>query len=561
MKKVLLTMAAVLASALLLISCGEKEKTPDEQFKAVVKSSVMESTNKFAGGFRDTFKQVNLSSFGSDGKFSIELDEKTSSLIRGIITEVIPGVDLGWLNSVQLTSSSTLKDDKAGVNLGIGVNSVNILTIECIEDLANAKIYLSMPELLKKYFVIDSKDNYSLKETFKLYMAELKLLKTAPSEKVFTGFVEELLTALLADVSGVERSVQTLSAGLSSGKDVSADYTVLKFALTEEWCEKTGANLKKAVLASENLKAILDWALQFGEGLLYEDISSEEIAAEFADSLEELFDDLSYEDNVVVSVYADSKSHLKGSKLVVDRDSIESKFVQKGSSFGYSLAAVERKNELFSLNGFGSYSGGKMTGDFTVYADEENLFSFSTKNFDLEGMQNLKANGSVSFTLTREMQRELKRELRYTLDENALALIDNLTFILNMQQKDRKSAKTELVIGNGDSPYLRLKGDFKVNGGSKLTVPQEAIDIETLDEDKIMETVREIKMDTVAANLKKAKVADEYVEAVSQLNGEAIANIVESYVNPYGSYSYDDYDDYDGYGSYDSSDNGWWEQN
>ena len=188
-----------------------------------------------------------------------------------------------------------------------------------------------------------------------------------------------------------------------------------------------------------------------------------------------------------------------------------------------------------------------MTGDFKVFADDEDIFAFSTKNLDLEGLQALKANGTVSFKLTEELQRELRRELRYTLDKNTLSLIDGLTITLNMAQKDRKSGSAELVLGTSEKDsYFKIKAEGKYSSGSRVSIPKDAVDVMELDDDEALEYVKAIDLSTVVRNLKKAKVEKEYVDAISEFNGEALANIIESYTNPYGSSRYNNRaDNYD----------------
>ncbi|MBQ4378890.1 MAG: hypothetical protein II821_06810 [Treponema sp.] len=539
MKKVLLNVFVAVSAAFLLVSCGEKSKTPDEQFKSVVSTSVMDTTKKVASGVNEAFSQIDFSNYGADSTISISLDKNSADLIRGIFTSAVPGVKIDWLNSMQLSTKASIKDKSMAFSLGLGVNEVNIITLECLEDLENAVIYFHVPELLKEHFKLDAAQagGASVKELLKIYLAEFEFLKAAPKKEVFTGFVEELLNAVLTDVSGVERSTENVKAGLNSSKTVAVDYTALDFKITPEYAKKASENIEKTINSSKNLRTIVEWVLTFATAVdpSTSSTSADEIISSIAEGLAEGVDSLADIENTVITVYADSKSNFRGAKLTAGDDGYAQYiFALNGKEFGYNVSATEKygssESEIFSVKGYGSYAGGKTTGDFAVFSEEEELFSFSTDNLDVEGLKNLKCNGSVTVRLTDDVRKQLKRELRYSVDSSVLSLIDNIAFTLDMNQKSLKEAETTLSIGDGDkTKYASLKVNAKIRAADKVKVPADAVDVLTLNENDALEYVKKIETQNVIDSLKKAKVDEEYVELLSQFSGESLAQMLQGY--------------------------------
>lgn len=534
MKKVLFNFAALIAAGLIFVSCGEKAKTPDEQFKSVIRTSVMDSTNKLAKGMDETFSQIDFSNLGGDAAITISVDDTTAGIIKGLLQNEIGDVKIDWLKSLNLSAKSTMKEQQTQLAVGVGLNGVNIFTIDCIEDIQDSKIYLRLPEVLKDYFQIDTRGaGFSLKDAAGLYFSKLKMLKSAPSKQVWTAFVDELLTAALSGVSGVERTTETLKAGIDSSKEVSADYTALSFVITPEYAELASENVQKTISESKNLRTILDWAIPILNSYLRADLSVSEVIDAFADAADDFFDDLSEIEDTSVIVYADSKSKMKGVKVVNPEGYVQSIFTQKGNNFGYDFRAVDSDfdEEIVSVCGFGSCSGNKLTGDFKVSEEMDELFSFSLDKISLDELNQLKANGAVTFRPGKDLQKDIQRELRYSgLDRNIIGLFENCAITLKMQQKSRTSGSFELALGDGsDKSYISLKVDSTTRKGDNISIPKEAVDVLTLDGDTAEKYIRSIKTDEIVANLKKAKVDDEYVDKISQLNGEEIMSLIQSF--------------------------------
>ena len=534
MKKVFFNIAALFFAGLIFVSCGESSKTPDEQFKSVVRTSLMDSTNKFANGLDETFSQIDFSNLGGNATITISIDDTTAGIVKGLLQNEFGNVKIDWLKSLSISAKSSMKNETSQLALGLGLNGVNIFTIDCIEDIQNSKIYLRLPEVLKDYFQIDAKKSgISLKDTMDLYFSKIKLLKSAPSKQVFTAFIDELLSAALSGVNGVERTKETLKAGLDASKEVSAEYTALSFAITPEYAELASKYVKTAINESKNLRSILDWAVPIINSSLLSELSVSDVIKNMSDATEEFFLSLAELENSSLIVYADSKSKMTGAKLVTSEGYVQSIFTRKGNSFAYDMRAVDSDfdEEIISVCGFGSCSGKKITGDFKVSEDMDELFSFSVDNISLDDFNQLKANGAITLRPGKDLQRDIQRELRYSgLDRSVVSLFENCAFTLKMQQKSRTSGASELILGDGnEKSYVSLKVDSLAKKADNITIPQDSVDVLNLAPESIENYIRSIKTDEITANLKKANVDDEYVDKISKLNGEEIMSLIESF--------------------------------
>ncbi len=525
MKKLFTTLTAVASAAVLFVSCGKQ--TPDEQFKAAIRNGIMDSTEKIAKGVSDSLGSADFSNLAANTKTKLSLDESSIALIQGLLASQVPGMDFSWFKSLNFDVNVGLNGNNFNEVLGIGLNDVNILTFDIIGELENSNAYFQIPELLKKYFKVDGKE-MGMQELFKIYLAEIQLIKSAPSNKVFTGFIDEILTAVLSGVKDVERTEETLTAGLvDSTKKVSANYDSLLFKLNPEYANATAENVKNTIIESKNFRSILEWILPAIKDIGGEEYTYEDATHLFAENFASIFEKAADLENVSFTVYADKKSNFQGFKVNTGFDAFKTVFTQKGKEFGFDMKVSDESAELFAIGGFGSYSGGKMTGDFEVSSNGENAVIFSTDKLDVEGLKSLKSNGAVTLRLADNYQNIMKEELRSSLGESAVALAKNLALTIKMEQPKATEGSVEFILGDGEkASYVSLKADSKYQKGSKVEIPAESISVTSIGDEESMNLISSIKMDEICENLKKANLPEEYVQLISMYGSQAILSLI-----------------------------------
>ena len=572
MKKTRVLLVSAAFAVLVCTACGKKplELTPEEQFKAVITTQVMDTTNSLAAAVSEGYNSIDFAHYGADMALSLTLSDKAAPFVHTLLATTFSNLQLDWLQSVQLTVTSSVQDGVLKAVFGVGANEVTLFTLDCIEDTEKAVIYLRLPEILHQYITLSADDlDYSLQELFSYYKKQLALWKSVPNKAVFTGVVQEVLTALLSPISEVERTTAPLTAGLDERRTVTADYTALTVQLTPDVTERMSAAVATALIESKNLRTLVEWGIQLASELQaeagYSELSADELIAVLADAAEEAIAALSdYDEAPSLTVYADARNRLSGYKvsLPASDSTLLYAMPQKGSSFGYTLSLIEGADDAsaatsdtrYALKGYGTYRFGKLTGDFTAYNADEALCSFSTKKLDIRGLQELRFNGAVSVPLTEELQELIKDEFSDLLeDARALSLLDSLSVTFTMAQKNRSAAQLNVVLRGGHVAFLTLSASSKASTGSAITLPTETVPLMARSDEETVALLRAVGLATVLDNLRKAKAPDSYVDALARFNGEALASWFEARSSA-DSYSEDADDD-----DWEADDYSWYE--
>ena len=563
MKKLKFAAAILSACLMVFVSCGggddAKKLSAEEQFKVAVSKALVDNAKLIAHGLTETKNTVQLSNYGQDLVLSLEVGEPLQSIVNSILTSNYLEYSTQWLKSVQVSASTGLTDNAMKVSVKAGLNNTDILSVNIFEDSKNSTIYFSIPELIKTNFKLSEQDfGFSVRQLMNDYLAQVSFYGNAPEEAVFTGFIEEIVNAIASSVNQVSRSTEELKAGLN-GKSVAANYTLLSARLNEDAGNRMASSIENVIRTSTNFNTIANWLVPVISKVEGYKIRVKDFTEEIAEEVAYLFEDLFYYSEVDLKLYVDAQSNLAGIRVdIEDEGSVLACMPQKGGNFGYTFAVAEGSADLASenihtyaiaaLNGYGSYSGGKMTGDFKVYAEGEEVLSFETKALDITQLKSLKANGSLAFHPKAETREMIKDELEYELDldSSLLSFIDNLDFSINMSQKDYSSASLGLGLTSGNSNFLSMNVKSTISKPGEIKMP--SADIKTLDEDSIEDyedILSGISTSGIVANLKKAKVAPEFITPLESLTGEMLGELVEDYL--YGSSSYNYYDDYDYY--------------
>ena len=580
MKKTLLkiAVAAIIASGFLFVSCGSddaKKLTPEEQLKTSLTKAVVGDMKTFVAGISENQKSFDLTNFGYDTELSVTIGEAFRPIINSLLGDNYINLNTDWFKSVQVSLKTVLTDKAMRVKVKAGLNNTDIISVDLAEDTQNSVAYLSIPELTKTSFSLkESQLGYSAKEMMNMYLDEVKFLSTVPEESVFTGFANELLDSFISPLNNVSRSKETVQAGLNDSQKVSAEYTVLSVIIDEDAGEKMAKSVSKAIKDSSNFSTIISWMNDFYSDISGERMKTGEIVNGIAEEVYDAIEDFFYYSEVSVDLFVDNKSNLAGARVnIEDEGSVYVVMPQSGKAFGYIFAVAEgdpsefnfnniANRALFTLNGYGSYTGGKMTGDFDFTVDGEKIVSFETNALDIAGLKSAKANGSITIHPNAAAKNEIEDYMSYDLGlgDSIASLADNMSFQIDMVQKDRNSAKIALSLVNGKETYLTYGVSCVAEKPTDVSFPKS--DVIALDEnayDEYENIINTIDTSAVIANLKKAKVADEYIAPLEGITTDALIDLVEDRLgggyNYYDDYDYYDYDDYDYYDDYDDY---WW---
>ncbi len=565
MKKGKTFVSIVMACSMLLIlfmSCGgddSKKLEPEAQFQKAVTKTFVDNSKLVAHGLTQGADTINLSNFCEEIVIGVEIGEPFQKLANLILSSNYLNLNTQCFQNVQVSVKAGLTENAIQFNVIPGVNNTDIFSVNVYEDSANSMVYFSIPELIKRNFKISEKDyDFSAKELMNDYLSQVSFMSSVPEEAVFTGLIEEIVKAFVAPVDEVSRTVETVKGGFGNDKSVSVQYTVLSTTFDEEKGEDLALAVQDIILKSSNFNTIANWIVPAISKLNGTKIRVREFTEEVAEIAADFVEDLFAYQDVKVSLYVDSKSTIAGIFVNLDDEVVALAVMpQKGKNFGYTVAAAEydegitseniNSKAFVSLNGYGTYAGGKMTGNFKVFDDGEEILSFDTKDLDITSLKSIKANGSITIHPKSEMREQAKDFLEDELDMESswLTFADTLDLTINMNQKDYNSGNLELVFSTGNTKMLTLTEKYSISKPNVIKMPSE--NIMDLNDDSLENyggLLKDISTSIIVANLKKAKIAPEYIEPLESLSGELIGSLIDNYLlgSSFGDFDFSDFD-------------------
>jgi hypothetical protein len=126
-----------------------------------------------------------------------------------------------------------------------------------------------------------------------------------------------------------------------------------------------------------------------------------------------------------------------------------------------------------------------------------------------------------------------------------LTFADTLDLTINMNQKDYNSGNLELVFSTGNTKMLTLTEKYSISKPNVIKMPSE--NIMDLNDDSLENyggLLKDISTSIIVANLKKAKIAPEYIEPLESLSGELIGSLIDNYLlgSSFGDFDFSDFD-------------------
>ena len=548
MKKILSITAVLSVLAMILVSCGNddsKKLSPEEQLKKTMTKTFVDNSKLVSSGLTQYKNSVELNSYGEDLTVSFELGEPMKALANAIIAENFTDVDTQWLKNVQVSLKTALTDNAMQVSAKVGINNTDIVSANVFENSSDSTVYLSIPELIKNNFKVSEKDfGFSAKEMLNNYLNQVSFMKNIPEEAIFTGFIEEFVNTFVSSLGTVSKSTEELKAGMGSGKTVAANYTVLSAKMDMDTGEALAESMENLFLNSTNFNAIANWIVPILSQMEGYKIRVKDFTEEVADSVASVFEDIFYNDDVTVKLYVDSQSSMAGCRIDIGEEGVILAIMpQDKKNFGYTFAVAEyapnlsieniATSAMAAINGYGTYVGGKMTGDFKVYSEGEELVTFVTKDLDITSLKSAKVNGSISIHPKSEINNMAKDMIEDELNVagSALAFVDNLDLSFVVTQKDYTSADTKIIFSNGNTDLLSMSISNAVSKPKSIAIP--TTDIFELNEDSLYDyekILKEIDTSVIISNLKKANVAPEYIKPLESVTTDMLDSLVEDFL-------------------------------
>lgn len=506
-----LTACAVLAAASIsFFSCGGKnKKDPDAYFKAVLQDKTESITSDFNKVFSSSIIFKTPDQFSTNSEVTVELGKNGKDFVN-LITSSLPvssdSIDVSWFKDIGLSLESSNNKNLHSINALAKLNGVNILSLGLLGDFDAGKIFMQIPEVYNKYVFAENNEikSFSLFDSVKF-----------PEAKLLKQLIDESASAILKDISGVQKTTETLKVE-DSEKTVEAEYDALTLKITEDVAKAMTSSFASYLDSSEAFKKVLDEFAEIG-GTEFSASEREDIAEEAVYVLEEFLD---YFEDTEITIYPTKDGKLAGLKLAYDNETPFTFItVQNGSNYGISAKATEAGDEIFTFEGTGTYKNGRVTGDFAAkfydyYKDRlATAFNVSTKDYQIGKLFNDGKEQELSVSFNKNF---LSRCME--VDASTAGVLSNFTFLVKDKSNGDKADTTISLANSEKEPYVSVNIKGSTSKSSKISIPKDSEAVDSDDVDATEKILSDLTLDTVVSNLKKAKVPDEYTSMIDDVD-------------------------------------------
>ncbi len=372
------------------------------------------------------------------------------------------GIDLSWLDSVNLAAGISVKDNKLSVDL----QETELLHIAGVLDLEEENLYLQLPDLNKMYAMIEVEDADEFVEYFEILQV---LYAVSPDDKLVENLLNKYTGLALSCIDDVDMSEKTIRA-----EGVSQDCVELEVTIDE----KTLADMAEIVL--ETMKEdedIKEWVIETYEAIeesdfdMDLDMDAEEFYEELQEAMEDALDEAEYISDydweMVMLVYVDSKGNVCGRAMEQDEQSVEVLMVHEGSSFGYS-ATCEMNDEKIALVGSGKDAGNKLTGEFEVTYNGMGIVEITVEGFDTEKIKTGQLQGTFLVAPSSSLIRAIELSSVSSIVEDLAIQVEaesdtkSVKLVCSVMQEEEKWGSVTLKLTRGSGKTVKIPADKEV---------------------------------------------------------------------------------------------------
>ena len=433
--------------------------------------------------------------------------------LRDMLEQAIFAGDIGdtsFLSKINLNVDMSIKDEVEKMQMAIGLNGQQIITMNMLMNMADYVMYVAAPELNDGWIKFDlgaAMPEGSASSMIGSAATMTALADALPDAETVTKVLDRYLKLALPELKNVEQSTTKLEL---YGLEQECTQLTLKVY------EADALAIAKAVLTAAkddaDLKKIIEDYAKAIEELAGEDIGADEAYADFKEVVTDMLADLEdveetdTENPITLVTYVDKNHNIVGMKL-----SMSAQDSERGMFYGYSLTEGDKfafeaaipsdvdDTDDFKISGTGTKKDGKTNGTYTL--------TFSGKDYVTLKVEDLSAeSGTLTLKPTDDMV--------YDLGLNALPFKD-----LSVQIKLNADGIELNVLSEGKLlAGLALKATE--SAGPNLSEPSSATD--AMDSAAMQKWAEKLDLTKVMNNLEKAGVPSELLDAiVGDMSGSA----------------------------------------
>ena len=437
--------------------------------------------------------------------YKLDLTLSVGNDLLDMLEQAIFGGDIGdmsFLSKISLSMDVGIKDQLEKLQLGLGMNGQNIMTLNLLMGLSDYVMYLAVPELNDAYIKFDmgkmmGDDYVTGMATTAAQMSALA--EALPDAEKLTVVLNRYLNLALAELDNVEQSTAKLEIN-----GLKQECTQLTLKIYEADALALCKSVLNAAKDDADLKKIIEDVVAAAEELTGEKIGADQAYADFKEGIDDLLaemnevDETDTENPIELITYVDKDHNIIGHKLsVFSQGEAETVFyyytVTEGDNFAFEAAIPGDADDSddMKVSGTGTIKDGKTNGSFTISAEGTDYVTLKVEDLTEES-------GTFTLTPTADGEKELELdELPFKKLALQIKLIDD-GIELNVLSESKLLAGIALKASESNGP--------------DLSVPSDAAD--ATDSSALQKWAEKLVLDKIEDNLKKAGVPQNLIDAL-----------------------------------------------
>lgn len=315
---------------------------------------------------------------------TLELSDTLVALVQTALAGEGVNADLSWVKNIVLSPYVEVYEKNIRIDIGLGLNNVNVVTISMIMDTGSNMIYIGIPEIHETYISLDATEYMdesmgSMEET--MFMSQNlgnAMMEAMPESEEIKELLVKYVGIIAEGFTQAERESRTVQVGT-----LEQELLVISVNLTQEEILQIANKVLEAAKNDEVIKGILNdfqAAMETVEGdvgNLYESFSMgvdnalEEIAYAMESVKEGNF--------LTIETFLDDEDVVVGRTFTVTQDgeseSIYYIAAAQGDQWAFQMEAAE-----YSVSGQGTQKKDVYSGSYTVSVEDTKYFTLELEN-------------------------------------------------------------------------------------------------------------------------------------------------------------------------------------
>ena len=467
-------------------------------FRSVEQNAVEDLTNMLCTAYESDLLEL-LDFYESEFALTGDIDVKkdAADLMEKLYKATNKSLDLTWVNSGKVEASLAVKDGAVQLKGGLTANKKTLFDIDLIADFYDAMAYIGLPLLNPEYAAVDLLDKID-PDQFLNKLDDVKALKEAlPTTKEIKKLVSKYTEIVLSNVKKISNVKKDAKLALNIDDDIRGEYTRYRVIIDEDMMKDIIYSVCEAILADEDLKAILT---RIQETDLYGD----ELVDKFEERVEntkENVEDMKFNE-LTLEVYVDGSGDIVAQHIFDDDSKLVAAYqyiITDDKKFGFEIGSYRNDALRKGIAVLGEYDGSKLSGTAEYYRSGSPRNSIEFKDVNIRKLLSGNPSGKLEYNLATLTGMSSLRSYDLVID-----------FDLTV-----KSSKANIEIKESEKPLVAVDLSLKKSSASKVKAPSKTVDISSATD--IKDFLEDLDFDKMLDNCEAAEMPDAYTRVIEKL--------------------------------------------